>query len=340
MAETPAIYSADGLTYTAYAGHPLRQAAEDGKVHLSVLGRDAYHGRRLAKAELSGISSVGYWDAAGPQDWGLEWHRNEGIELSFLEAGKLPFALDDQNIMLKPGDLVVTRPWQLHCLGDPNVTASRLYWIIIDVNVRRPNQPWKWPKWLALTNDDVEELTNFLRHNERPVWPSTDDIRHCFKQIGKAVELDERGSHISWLMVYITELLLLTLKMIRQQDISLDPILSSSQRTVELFLRGLNENPETLGHPWTIEGMAAQCGLGKTRFRYHCKQLTNMLPMQYLNHCRVKMASKLLIERLDMSITNIAFECGFESSQYFATVFRQYKKCNPSNYRKNNHPSE
>ena len=34
---------------------------------------------------LPGLKMAGYWDADSDQDWGLPWHRNEGIELTLLE---------------------------------------------------------------------------------------------------------------------------------------------------------------------------------------------------------------------------------------------------------------
>jgi AraC-like DNA-binding protein len=52
--------------------------------------------------------------------------------------------------------------------------------------------------------------------------------------------------------------------------------------------------------------------------------------MQYLTHCRVEMAARMLAERPDATITEVAYACGFNSSQYFATVFRSVKGCAPS----------
>ncbi len=55
-----------------------------------------------------------------------------------------------------------------------------------------------------------------------------------------------------------------------------------------------------------------------------------MTPMQYLTHCRVEMAARMLADRPDATITEVAYACGFNSSQYFATVFRSLKGCTPS----------
>jgi AraC family L-rhamnose operon regulatory protein RhaS len=61
--------------------------------------------------------------------------------------------------------------------------------------------------------------------------------------------------------------------------------------------------------------------------------LTGDTPITYLNRLRVRHADQLL-KTTDHSITDIAFECGFQSSQYFATVYRQFTGKNPGASRK------
>ena len=319
--------------YHADACNPLVAAANAGKVRIAALGRGSYPGRRLPDFALPQVRSLAYWDAFDRQCWGLDWHRNEGIELTFLESGSLVFALDDQQHLLQAGDMTITRPWQPHRVGDPYVLASRLHWLILDLGVRNPNQPWKWPGWIVLTKQDLEELTVLLRQNEQPVWPSTPDIRHCFKQIGRVLEADGEGSSISRLAVHLNELFVSVLEMLRHRNISLDPSLSSTSRTVELFLADLRSNMEHLAEPWTLRTMAKYCGLAETRFRHYCRKLTNLTPVHFLELCRVKAASQMLTERPRMTITEIAMACGFGSSQYFATVFRRHHGDSPRAFR-------
>ena len=94
-------------------------------------------------------------------------------------------------------------------MGDPLVGPGRLHWLIIDVSVRRPNQPWKWPPWLLLSLQDSDDLTNILRHNEQPVWRASAELRRCFQAITQAVETDHRGENVSRLVIRINDLFLL-----------------------------------------------------------------------------------------------------------------------------------
>lgn len=328
------IYRDHDETYRADTCAPLVEAVGQGAVRLEALVHGHYPGRRLPKQSLAGIKTVGYWDAAEDQEWGLPWHRNEGIELTFLESGSVAFALEDKTFALQPDDLTVTRPWQRHRLGAPHIGVGRLHWLIIDVGVRRPNQSWKWPPWILLSPADLAELSDVLRHNERPVWRASDDVRRCFQAIGQAVECDRKGSSVSRLTVRINDLFLLLLDLLRRQKVRLDRTLSSSRRTVELFLEDLRAHPEHLQIEWSIEEMAQSCGLGVTQFVFHVKRLTNMTPLHYLNHCRLDLAAKLLAQRPDAPVLEVAMACGFGTSQYFATVFGQRYGSSPSEWRR------
>jgi len=334
MAKQPAIFREKQHTYRADTCEPVKSAAARGQLIQTALCRPPYPGRPLARGDLPGVATIGFWDASRDQDWRLDWHRNEGIELTFLETGSLVFSVGGRDYTLKPDDLTVTRPWQPHRVGEPHVTASRLHFLILDVGVRQPHQAWKWPSWLVLTRRDRDELTRCLRQSEQPVWHANGEIRRCFGRIARAVEVDRQGNQISRLATYLNELFVLLVDLFRHHEVELNASLSATTRTVELFLDDLRGNVENLALPWTVKSMAAQCSLGVTRFIHQCKQVTNMTPLQFLNHYRVEAAARLLTEKPQLSITEVAMKCGFSSSQYFAAVFRRHRGRTPREYRK------
>ncbi|MBI4623449.1 MAG: AraC family transcriptional regulator [Verrucomicrobia bacterium] len=328
-----AIFTDKSERYAADTCEALSAAARRGEVRMAALVRGAYPGRTLPGKVLAGVCSVGFWDAAHSQHWGLDWHRNEGLEITFLERGVLSFGIGGESVDLRPGALTITRPWQPHRVGNPNIGPSRLHWLILDLGVRRPNQAWRWPSWLMLAPEDLKRLTELLRHHERAIWMANEDIRRCWQRISQAIEEDVRGSSHSRLRVQINELLLLLVEMLVRSKPQLDPSLTSSMRTIELFLAELQHNPEQRSHPWTVGEMAGRCGLGATHFVSLCRQLTNVTPAHYLTWCRVEAACELLEQDPDGSITDVALACGFSSAQYFATVFRQKLGVTPKEYR-------
>jgi AraC family L-rhamnose operon regulatory protein RhaS len=334
MQRTVPIYRSHEETYVADACISLIEAARRRDIRLHARARGHYPGERLPENALQGLKTVGFWDAEHAQSWGLPWHRNEGLELTFLERGSLGFAVEDRQWQLEPGHLTLTRPWQRHRVGNPNTAPGRLHWLIVDVGVRRPNQKWQWPPWVVLSAPDLEDLSNILRHCERPVWKAGSQIRRCFQAIAQSVQSGEPNSHVSSLTVRVNELLLLVLELLRKQNGEFDLSLSTTLRTVELFLADLMHHPDNLANDWNVDQMARACGLGATQFTEYVRRLTNMTPSQYLTHCRFQQAIRLLEFESGMNITDVAIACGFSSSQYFATVFRRCYDCSPKQYRK------
>jgi AraC family L-rhamnose operon regulatory protein RhaS len=325
-----ATYRAAGKSFVADSCRPLAAAAEAGLVNLRACGRAGYPGRRLPVHELPGLRSVGSWDAAAAQIWGLPLHRNEGIEISFLASGQISARIENRLQTLHHDEFLVTRPWQPHQLGNPHVGASRLVWLILDVGVRRPHQEWRWPPWIILNRDDLAELTRYLRQNEQFIWPGSPDIRRCFLGIARAIEKGNATGYVSRLAVLINEVLLAVLDNFRARRISLRKSLTSTERTLQQFLAELGN---ALGEPWTLEMMAASCHLGVTQFVHHFRQATNLTPACFLAKARVNRASQLLISDPQLPITDIAFDCGFSSSQYFTNVFTRQMGCSPRAFR-------
>jgi len=322
-------YVEEGVVYHADTCLPLVDAVNRGKVKFKALARYTYPGDRLSDDTL-GLSSVGYWDAKEPQDWGLDWHRNEGIEIHFLESGSMPYAQDNKNTILEPNHLTITRPWEAHKVGRPVIGMGKFYWVIIDLGIRRPHQDWVWPDWIMLTKSDLNRLTKILRQNDQWLWKGNARIRECFQKIGSTVDEDVKGSNASKIRLLINELLLLILEVMDSKNMVFNEALTDSSRSVKLFLNELEKN---LSDAWTIERMAESAGVGLTRFTYHCRQLTNTTPMRYLAMKRLELAKTLLIENPDLSVAEVAYSCGFATSQYFSTVFKKQEKCTPLEYK-------
>lgn len=318
--------------YEADTCLPLKEAWKLGEIELEALTRLSYPGRVMPPQMLKGVNSLGYWNSINHQNWGLGWHRNEGLEITYLETGTLAFSVEGhKDNFLHANDLTITRPWQLHKVGNPTVGVGRLYWIIIDVNVSQPHQKWNWPDWIILSQRDLEELTTIMRQNEQPIWHTSQEVGGYFQEIGKKLKEDKAECNESKLAILINELLLSILQILRKGDILLNKSLMESMRSAEIFLVEL---PSYLERNWTLQSMAENCSLGTTRFVQFCKKITNMTPIQYLNFLRLKAAAELLGNNPRMDIQHIAYDCGFTSSQYFATIFKKLHGISPKDYRK------
>lgn len=330
----PPIYQSDTNRYEIDSCLPQLKAVREGKIELHALSHGHYPGKRMNSKVLPGLSSVGFWSCQGRQDWGLDLHRNEGMEIVFLETGSTAFEVDGQVHKLQADHLTITRPWQLHRLGDPHIGSGRLFWLILDVQVRRPNQDWQWPSWMVLSADDLAELTLKLRHGGQSVWMGHPRIREVFRQIGDCVLEWPQARTASRLAVAVNRLMVELLEVLTEEQLDVGPAMESRRRTVEFFLNDLARNPASSAEPWTLAGMASHCGIGITSMAKYCRDLVNNGPMAYLNQCRLEHAAAALRQDPVASITDIALRVGFNSSQYFATHFRKRYRMTPRAYRK------
>jgi AraC family L-rhamnose operon regulatory protein RhaS len=312
---------------------PQLKAMREGKIELQALSKGHYPGKRMNSNILPGLLNVGFWSCRRVQDWGLNPHRNEGIEIVFLETGGMDFEVDGRKYALQAGHLSLTRPWQLHKLGDPHIGRGRLYWLILDVGARRPNQEWSWPSWVVLDPRDLAVLTRKLRHGERSIWMTNPRVRGVFHDLADCVLRWNEPRMASRLAVVVNRVLVELLETLSEHHAEESPALGSRRRTVELFLKDLADNPASSAEPWTLDAMSRQCGMGVTAMAGYCRELVNNGPMAYLNLCRLEHAARALRARPGDSITTIALWAGFNSSQYFATTFRKRYRMTPLAYR-------
>jgi AraC family L-rhamnose operon regulatory protein RhaS len=327
------VFEQSHYRYTIDTCLPQRQAIDSGKVGFHALSHGHYPGRKIDPSLLPGVPSLGYFDVIGAQYWGIPEHRNEGIEICFQQTGESVLTVDSVPHRMAPNCLSLTRPWQLHRLGDPNLKSGRLFWIILDVGVRRPNQSWSLPPWCVLSSADGKELVKKLRGNENPVWVATPGVGAVFVKIREVLESSAPEARISRLRVYLNELLIELLELLRKENVEEDTTLTTRRRVVEIFLKELKGDPSLLGYPWTLDRMAEQCGMGRTNFSDLCRELVNTSPMETLTRWRLACAAELLRREPDKPITTIALEVGFSTSQYFASKFRKQYGMSPREWR-------
>ena len=82
----------------------------------------------------------------------------------------------------------------------------------------------------------------------------------------------------------------------------------------------------------SLDELAAKSHLSKRHFLRIFHDCIGRSPIDHLMHVRTRKAAGLL-RHTDRTITDIAFDCGFSSSQYFATVFRRHAGCSPRAFR-------
>ena len=83
----------------------------------------------------------------------------------------------------------------------------------------------------------------------------------------------------------------------------------------------------------TLESVAEYMNFSACYFSRTFKRFTGYHFVEYLTMQRVRRAQALLSDT-DLPVTEISFQSGFKSISTFNRVFRQYRGCSPSEFRK------
>ena len=82
-----------------------------------------------------------------------------------------------------------------------------------------------------------------------------------------------------------------------------------------------------------LEDIAQMLGMSQFYFSHLFRRSMGMAPYQYVIQKRVERAKQLLRQR-DLSIADIALECGFAHQSHLAKYFKQHIGVTPHKYRK------
>lgn len=128
----------------------------------------------------------------------------------------------------------------------------------------------------------------------------------------------------------LSEIWLLLLEEIKNADSSIFRTPPKNQDRILTMMTFIHEN---YAEKLTLEEIADSAAVS-TRECLRCfRTAIRQSPMEYLIDYRVQKAKKLL-ETTDLSITDIALQCGFNSNSYFTKLFHRICGKTPNTYRK------
>lgn len=95
-------------------------------------------------------------------------------------------------------------------------------------------------------------------------------------------------------------------------------------------LAAMHERP---GDLWTVATLAQAAGLSRSAFAARFRELVGESPLAYLGVLRMRQAEQLL-RHTPLSLTAIAEELGYQSSQAFNRAFRRHAGVSPGRFRR------
>ena len=107
------------------------------------------------------------------------------------------------------------------------------------------------------------------------------------------------------------------------------PISKHYMGMIEAAKEYMNEN---FSNDISLQKLAQHCHISPFHFCRSFKKITGYPPYQYLLNIRLKHA-RILLHNSSLPIADVSYASGFNSIEYFATIFKQKYKMNPTQYR-------
>jgi len=251
------------------------------------------------------------------------------LRIYYVVDGKFEWIVHEQQRILYPGDVAIILPGQKFGGGKGFLDIGTVSWIHIKIEKLESYGKMIPGKWSSLSKTESQTIGKILMMN-------CSELHIQLKEAGAIIEsvktelLNQQIGFTTRVNQLIDELFILITRRLTQQN-------NSRHDFPQTFLQLEQTLRQRLYYQWTVDEMAALVGLGTTAFNEKVKSFTGFSPLNYLINIRISEAIKLL-KRQDASVTDIALETGFYSSQHFSTTFRKLTGFTPSEFRKNNLP--
>ncbi len=108
--------------------------------------------------------------------------------------------------------------------------------------------------------------------------------------------------------------------------------LRKQREYTERFLFVCDYIREHCSEELSLDFVAGISGFSKYHFSRLFKQFTNVSFYKYLNRKRIEYAEKLLVDK-EITITEVALQCGFSSLSAFIRMFKIIKDCTPTEFK-------
>lgn len=251
----------------------------------------------------------------------------ECLQLYYITEGKFVWIIDSVQYTLYPGELALVLPGQSIISEQGHFDIGSFYSLKLDLTIFKQYLQHSKSKENEPIGNDIQSILNIM---EQCMQPQLNDLKRLLPQFQLMQQeiINQEIGYTTKLYYIILDVLVSIARQMNKQ--------SSSQRDFPQSFQKLDQKlRENLSHQWTVEEMAAIVGLGSSTFNEKVKNYTGFPPLNYLINIRISEAIRLL-KKNDCSLTDIAYDTGFYSSQHFSTTFKKLTGYSPRQFRKNN----
>jgi len=244
-------------------------------------------------------------------------HRN-AIEICFLERGEQTYRVGGFLYRLRGNDQFFTLPGEVHDTAKLPQERGILYWLILKLEPSR--------HFLGLSECVAARLKRELCRMPTRHFRAHPESARILGEINELLHEGQkpRGGLPAFRALRLQALLLQYLT--RTIEASQQGVNGAASPLMQRLLRYIDEH---LSEPVQVSRLAQAARLSESRCKARFKREVGVPPAEFWLRKKIERAIVLLKNR---NVTEVAYELGFSSSQYFATVFKRYTLVNPSQF--------
>lgn len=265
----------------------------------------------------------------------LRLHRNKGLELVFLQKGTLEWWVNDHLEVLNPGSAWFTLPWHTHGSLRAREPAHQLFWILIKIETLESEDFnfFNFPADLSLPTTKAKELSQVLMNSNRHSFKADNIYKDLFPLLVERL-LSRKTDELCKSLIHSIVLSL-------EETIKNEKIVnytSSTDTQVAVLKTLIEQIKKNIQLNWTLQSICNESGLQKSKLTELFQTYCGETPMQHIRRLRVEHATHQMKKhheeknKAHPSLTEIAFDCGFSSSQYFNRVFKELYSMSPKDF--------
>jgi len=250
----------------------------------------------------------------------ITWHSHDCFELLLLTDGATTYEFrDSRHVDLSGSHFLIIPPGKEHRGANDVRRPVSLTGIMLDFT--KLDQIVHCP----FSSSELAWIITQLEADSNNSHKMSKELSFLVKALPqKMVEVsNSRVESIASLRLRICEILLEIARQLSQQRTEIN------RATVDRAIDYMRKN---LATSCSMEHLAKQALCSRARLFESFRASTGMTPNDYWQRMRVDVAQELLL-KTKRSITDIASECGFNTSQYFSSVFRKYSGESPRDFR-------
>lgn len=238
-------------------------------------------------------------------------HYHQAYELYFLEMGQHGYLINDKFIQVFTQDVVLLTPNILHkSHNTKSYNRTCVYFT---------------EEFLKTYYTDAAAKT-LLQCFQKDVISLDKETFFKAQRILEKMKTHYAVNNFDGIFIHLGNLL--TLLSEHKEDTRREPALHSMEKMTPI-LAYITEHYREITH---LEELSSHFYVSTPHLCRVFKKHTGMTIAHYINHVKVQHACELLVHT-NMTITEIALECGFNSSMYFCKTFKNQIGCTPSGFR-------